>query len=1358
MQQEKICPYPGLRPFNDDESIFFRGREKNIETIVELFEKKKFMMLTGASGDGKSSLVYAGVVPLAKAGLFKAKYNSWAVADFKPERTPLDNLTQALNKYFKFEKDEILKKELGFGFSSLVNIYKKSPLYIDIESEEWKGADESKKKQLKRKATNLLIIADQFEEFFTNSENYNDGIASSESQAVINILLETAKLALVEDLPIYIICTMRSDYIGQCAAFRGLPEYIGFSQFFVPRLKRSEIQQVIEEPAQLNGEHISSRLSQRLLFDITDGYDQLPILQHALNQIWKMANNGEHEMDLLHYAKVGGLPANQLPQEDKQKFEEWFEKLPEFKKQLFINPSLENILNAHADELLEISFSRCIENDASMAEKINQEAAKQIIKSTFQCLTKIDDARAVRNRMTLQEITNIIHDPEIDVKTVGKVLDIFREQGNTFIKPFITEDTATHKTQKHTILDITHESLIRNWDILKTWANEEYNNWLNFQDFNKQLQRWINSEKANGYLLPIGPLTFFENWYNSCNPNKYWLARYDETNVSFEEKLNKAEETLSQTKDFLKSSARKLFFTRTVMKYGANKLIAYLGLLLLVCSCTFYYFDYKRKQNNYVFNDVVQKGMELLRSNQVKEKIKAKYVINYERLNQGSAEHVMNSLECDTLAFDIANEGFSLVQNYSLTNKGAINPLVNRLLNYMDSVLSKIENKQGLAAQKNISRVNSFLKLCAYIKYHKPSPVVDKIINKHISFIENYITQTLKVSKKIKTEDFNVSLELLLTLTDCKAEKVKLIVDKISPFIKSGEKNFSSVYPKDEKTRVDFNNNYLSHKGGYQIMSYLYASIGDFNNLTKCLDSLTKYNADYKNYQNENINDIINYLMKYNNFPSTQSDEYLKKYTTYSSISKNKFIEHFINRNFERPFYVFFIQHSFPINMSLVHYFASNKNMDLLWNNYLESLLSEKDISNDKRNLNAAMLYKKRGIFSYLIQKDSTNAFNYFIKAIDYYKKIQPEFLAQEYDFYNDVGEKDKSAAKIKNSTAFLYPQLVRENGFKPLYFYFYYNPELYEDIVFPFFDFLLKKNLTELYKSKEDLKSLETFIYQYFFINKYNEVGFRKDILNYNYFKVIVAEINKNSDVGKIIDQNFIKLMLIDKAFENGDTIEAFKNYDALDLKETLSEDFQKQEDLRSDVNILLLENLAKNLALNNRKEASFKILNALINPWNKRNCLIDICYTLQKTGPVENTFVYLDSICRDIEKKPKFGMKLFRVMGMIGGQPLYYSSMNIYKAIDDKIKSRALNNFIGGIASAGFYYKAYSYIPKYISRGNELELYNEILHAELLKQLKQRINFNDKIWDKYENENYGPYIPQNYEFEQEQFERFAE
>ena len=112
-----------------------------------------------------------------------------------------------------------------------------------------KHLSDAEKKLKTRNASNLLIIVDQFEEFFTNPENYYNESPSQDSQIVVNLVLETARIALQQNLPIYVVCTMRSDYIGQCSSFRGLPEYIGYSQFFVPRLKRKELKQVIEEPA-----------------------------------------------------------------------------------------------------------------------------------------------------------------------------------------------------------------------------------------------------------------------------------------------------------------------------------------------------------------------------------------------------------------------------------------------------------------------------------------------------------------------------------------------------------------------------------------------------------------------------------------------------------------------------------------------------------------------------------------------------------------------------------------------------------------------------------------------------------------------------------------------------------------------------------------------------------------------------------------------------------------------------------------------------------------------------------------------------------------------------------------------------
>src|SRR6516164_1995001 len=97
---QNICPYTGLRSFTEEESLYFKGRDLQVEQIAALLEQNKFLMVTGASGEGKSSLIYAGLIPNAKAGFFKSKYTNWVVADFRPERDPVHNMAGALAKTF----------------------------------------------------------------------------------------------------------------------------------------------------------------------------------------------------------------------------------------------------------------------------------------------------------------------------------------------------------------------------------------------------------------------------------------------------------------------------------------------------------------------------------------------------------------------------------------------------------------------------------------------------------------------------------------------------------------------------------------------------------------------------------------------------------------------------------------------------------------------------------------------------------------------------------------------------------------------------------------------------------------------------------------------------------------------------------------------------------------------------------------------------------------------------------------------------------------------------------------------------------------------------------------------------------
>lgn len=566
------CPYTGLRPYGEDDALFFVGRDQHIRKVAELLRENKYAMVTGASGDGKSSLMFAGVTPWLKSSTLPGARPRWRAAQFRPERRPLRNLALALARALRLKDPDAVEGRLQHGYAALADLYKESAATAEAEGRPF----------------NLLVIADQFEEFFTNAENYRNGEASPEAQLTVNLLTETIRQAREYGLQIYVVFTMRSDYIGQGVAFRGFAELAGQSAFFVPRLRRDELQRVIAAPARLNGGEVSPRLVQRLTLDVGEGSDQLPVLQHALRQVWHIARKRGEAMDLLHYAMAGGLPADALPEADRAVFEAWLAELPEWKQALYERPQLHNVLNRHANELYESAHEYY---NARQSEPISPENARLILRTAFACLTKIDENRAVRNRMSLAEITAVLGKPELDEKVVAGVIDYLREPGNTFIQPYVF-DGPEHKTlEPHAVLDITHEALIRNWDKLNEWADDEYRSAKIFKDFKIQINRWLANGKSGSYLPGAGLYSYFEDWRKKQQPNAAWIDRYlepGEKNPDLPPPA-RAEAYLADLNEFLRRSRARNNRSRRTTQAA---LVVIFGLFLI---SAYLYWDTRQK-------------------------------------------------------------------------------------------------------------------------------------------------------------------------------------------------------------------------------------------------------------------------------------------------------------------------------------------------------------------------------------------------------------------------------------------------------------------------------------------------------------------------------------------------------------------------------------------------------------------------------------------------------------------------------------------------------------------------------------------------------------------------------------------
>jgi energy-coupling factor transporter ATP-binding protein EcfA2 len=1130
----QICPYTGLRSFTEEESLYFKGREEHIGSATEQLQRNKFLMLTGASGDGKSSLVYAGIIPNARAGFLKSKYTQWCVADFRPERTPFTNLCKSLARQLEIANANTVASELQHGFSALADLYRNSKRFIDNNSVAWQEADENGRAAMKREAANLIVLVDQFEEFFTNPENYHRGVPSRDSNLVLNLLLETARIALEEDLPIYIIFTMRSDYIGQCAAFRGLPEYIGFSQFFVPRLNRAQLQQVIEEPAVLSGNKITRRLTERLIHDITEGVDQLPILQHALNQIWHAASNGKEEMDLVHYAMVGGMPVYELPDDQVPRHTNWFQSLPTQIKAFYREPNLQNVLDTHTNKLYEqaAGYYR-----SKTGNEISDADAKLIIKTAFVCLTKIDQSRAVRNRMTLKEITDIFGRQGFGTKEVGAVLNIFREPGNTFIRPFILEDPDTQTLKDDDVLDITHESLIRNWEYLEAWAKEEFHDYTVSLDFEQQLNRWVESKKSNGFLLSIGQLTYFENWYSKVSPNVHWIARYLPEDIAQHQKIAQARQVLTNANEFLKRSARKHAVTRTIMRYGPRRIAAVLGILLILTLSSFAVRDYFRRQNDFVLKSIHDETLRLAANPKVAYANRIELVVQELKLGQTTVKEVVAYIQDPAEKLHVASGIATL-----LVFQGRDEPKreIFESLAIADSLLSawKPEQLSTDNLAKMLRRMNEFRVTLEYAYYHHPDAQIDSWRKRNAERAAVWASFILEKQPADfhDMQNLNLAMEHAINLKITSPDLVNKGLSILSPFEQGDYPSWLKENYHPDKLMIRGTQDYgFHHNGLYQVLAYLYASQGNTLKVLQCIDTLLKY-SQY-NFQGDygagtdNAAHIAAVYFQYG-ITGKPLNDFVLGYCKRKNITEENFYSRMIGRSL--PSYAMA-----PSNIHLYPFTDANSNLILQFSNRAQQALYfskyrsvvEKIAPPDERNFLLSWSYKNEGILKSMnVEKPSGGELSVaecFDKAISLYNNVSEAYLNEVISALAISG-----AEQMRVARKFLiaYPDI--RWPYHPLdprgFMFFYYNDS--------FINYILDKNLfDQFYPSADELAYISSWFRDYN-QKRWALQYFTGNPIRYEVFDKLENAISKRKDAASV-DLNFLHLYAGYEAQVLGDT-----------------------------------------------------------------------------------------------------------------------------------------------------------------------------------------------------------------------------
>lgn len=370
---EPVCPFPGLRAFQEKEQQFFFGREARIKNLLQKMQRSNFLAVLGNSGTGKSSLVLAGLIPALRkieSGL--------RVAYIKPGSAPLSAL---------------------------------DALVTEITP-----------------AT--LLVVDQFEEAFTLCNNV------PERAQFFARLLELATTCRT-------VISMRADFWGECAPHADLVAAMQENQELVPCMTSAELRSAMEQQAAAAGLRFEADVSRRVLDDVEGEPGAMPLLQHALRELWSRRHGAWLRAD--EYDAMGGI-------------------------------------------------RQAIARTADCFYEQRDDRGQELVRHIFTRLTRIDVESAVaegrrdtRQRITWEELIPSRQNREDVVRLVHELAD-----------ERLVVITAAGTCEE---VEVTHEALIQYWPRLRKWLDEDQSMLRQREILRREARLWDENGRDPSFLI-----------------------------------------------------------------------------------------------------------------------------------------------------------------------------------------------------------------------------------------------------------------------------------------------------------------------------------------------------------------------------------------------------------------------------------------------------------------------------------------------------------------------------------------------------------------------------------------------------------------------------------------------------------------------------------------------------------------------------------------------------------------------------------------------------------------------------------------------------------------------------------------
>ncbi|UCH24528.1 MAG: hypothetical protein JSV66_11285 [Trueperaceae bacterium] len=276
-------PYKGLAFFQEQDAELFFGRDAAIEALVARVQRQSLVAIIGSSGSGKSSLLFAGLLPALRVE------TDWLISPFRPGSRPFLALAGAIVEVLEPQSDTVDRLHEAKKLASLMRA---GELSLSDLLTRLRQAHPEKR---------FLLVIDQFEQLYTFAQ---DGL--DEMVAYRRALLGQLLVALEQQSHFFkLVLTLRADFMAEALEYRPMVDLLRQSAYLLGPMNESELRAVIEEPARKRRVALEDGLTERILQDVVGREGSLPLLEFALSELW----NHQQRDRLTHqaYDAIGGV-------------------------------------------------------------------------------------------------------------------------------------------------------------------------------------------------------------------------------------------------------------------------------------------------------------------------------------------------------------------------------------------------------------------------------------------------------------------------------------------------------------------------------------------------------------------------------------------------------------------------------------------------------------------------------------------------------------------------------------------------------------------------------------------------------------------------------------------------------------------------------------------------------------------------------------------------------------------------------------------------------------------------------------------------------------------------------------------